>query len=99
MKKLIRKDLKKRKKLLIDEKKKFIFKTIIKNHSFKNELKKKCCSNLYKKLSPNFLTQVNNRCIITNRKKKINKLFRFSRLCFLRYIRAGYIFGFRKSSW
>ena len=41
MKKLTRKDAKKRKKLLISEKKRFIFKTIINNYSFKNELKKK----------------------------------------------------------
>ena len=99
MKKLVRKDAKKRKKILISEKKRFIFKTIINNYSFKNELKKKCCSNLYKKLSPNFLTQVNNRCIITRRKKNLNKFFKFSRLSFLRLVRSGYLFGFRKSSW
>ena len=97
MKKLVRKDLNKRQKLMLIEKQKFVLKNMIKNHNFNKKLKKKI--SFKSNFNNTLFTQINNRCIITNRKKKINKLFRFSRLCFLRYIRAGYIFGFRKSSW
>ena len=41
MKKLVRKDLKKRKKLMLVEKEKFIFKNLINNYNFKNDTKKK----------------------------------------------------------
>ena len=44
-------------------------------------------------------TSLNNRCIITGRKKQINNLFRFSRLSFQRLARNGFISGIRKSVW
>ena len=99
MKKLVRKDLKKRKKLMLVEKEKFIFKNLINNYNFKNDTKEKIGFNLYKKFSPSYLTQINNRCIITRRKKNLNKFFRFSRLAFLKLVNFGFIFGFKKSSW
>ena len=99
MKKLVRKDLKKRKNLLVVEKKKFVSKMLINNYNFNNKIKKNFHLNLHIKLNKNYVTQLNNRCIMTGRKKKLNKFFKFSRLVFLRLVRSGYIFGFRKSSW
>lgn len=99
MKKLVRKDLKKRKNLLIVEKNKFVSKTLINNYNFNNKIKNKFCCNLYKKLNSSYETQLNNRCIITGRKKNLNKFFKFSRLVFLRLVRSGHLFGFMKSSW
>jgi len=99
MKKLVRKDLKKRKNLLIVEKNKFIYNTLINNYNFSKKIKNIINCNSFKKLDYNYITQLNNRCIITGRKKNLNKFFKFSRLVFLRLVRSGYLFGFKKSSW
>jgi len=99
MKKLVRKDIKKRNNFFLSEKKKIIFKTIIKNYSFCETEKKKIASNLSKNFKHSTLTQIVNRCVLTGRKKRLNKMFNFSRVYFRKLIRSGYIFGFRKSSW
>lgn len=99
MKKLVRKDIKKRKSFFNSEKKKIIFKTIIKNYGFCKTEKKKISSNLLKNFKHDTLTQTVNRCILTGRKKRLNKMFNFSRVYFRKLIRSGFIFGFKKSSW
>ena len=84
---------------MLAEKKDFISKTLINNYNFKYEMKEKINLDLCKKVNPSFSTQINNRCIITRRRKNLNKFFKFSRLAFLKLVRSGYLFGFRKSSW
>jgi ribosomal protein S14 len=45
-------------------------------------------------------TRFVNRCILTNRKAKFNRIFKkFSRLSFLALARSGAISGLKKSSW
>lgn len=97
MKKLIRKDIEKRNSFFLSEKKKTILKTINKNYSFREIEKNRVTSNLSKNFKHNTLTQIVNRCILTGRKKRLNKMFNFSRVYFRKLIRSGHIFGFRKS--
>jgi ribosomal protein S14 len=45
-------------------------------------------------------TQFVNRCVLTSRKAKFNRIFKkFSRLSFLLLARSGSISGLKKSSW
>jgi len=99
MKKLLRKDLSKRSSVMPHEKKLFVLKNIKNNYNFSISFKKKVSFNLSKAFKNNTLNQLTNRCIMTGRKKRLNKLFSFSRICFLRLVRTGYLFGLRKSSW
>ena len=99
MKKLVRKDIKKRNNFFISEKKKIIFKTIIKNYNFCEIEKKKISLNLSQNFKHDTQNQLVNRCVLTGRKKRLNKMFNFSRVYFRKLIRSGFIFGFRKSSW
>ena len=92
-------DLKKRRGTVQFEKKKNVFKSLIKNQNMSKltnwELNLKF-------LSFNMLYTKNkfvNRCIITGRKNNLNKVFRLSRLQFLEFARSGYIAGVKKSTW
>ena len=81
------------------ENKKFILKSIIKNVSIlkvislNSRLK---CTEMLNSYQSGVLV---NRCILTGRNKRFNKIFKFSRLSFLKYARNGYINGLSKSSW
>jgi len=99
MKKLVRKDSKKRARVFSREKKLFVLKNIGKNYSFSTEVKNKTRSNMSVNFEGNSLGQTTNRCVMTGRKKRLNRMFSFSRICFLKLVRMGHLFGFRKSSW
>jgi ribosomal protein S14 len=99
MKKLIEKDKKLRKQIVLKEYEYFVLKSIIQNLNFLNLIR----WNAYLKLKK--ITQcaskiaITNRCLYTINKKRFNKLTGFSRHVFLKYIRSGSITGIKKSSW
>jgi len=100
MKKQLQKDIKIRKFFKKLELTSCILKSMVKNESFSLLLK----WNAIKKLSSlpinSNKTRFVNRCVITRRKAKFNKIFKkFSRLSFLRLVRSGYVVGLKKSSW
>ena len=99
MKKLIYKDQHKRQTVFEYEKKKKILLSIFKNTSISifirwNALNK--LSNFSKNIHTVRLKQ---RCIITGRKTKTNKVFKFSRLKFLQLSSKGFISGIKNSTW
>lgn len=100
MQKQIQKDLKVRKVFKKLELTSTFLKTFIKNESFSLLLKWNAVLKL-SNLSVNLnKTRFVNRCVLTRRKAKFNKIFKkFSRLSFLRLARSGSIAGLRKSSW
>lgn len=99
MKNQIYKDKKKRILNFNAENKKFVLKSIFKNVSLSKIILYN--SNLkFTGLSKNQYSSVLvNRCVVTGRKKRLHKSFRFSRLSFLNYARNGNIYGLTKSSW
>lgn len=99
MKKLVQKDKKNRLNLNRIETKKFILKTIIKNMNFSDLVRWNAVFKLTSLPSNNSLTVTTNRCILTGRKKRINKLYKFSRITFLKLVRSGEISGVKKISW
>jgi ribosomal protein S14 len=99
MKKLVRKDKNKRNLVFSSEIKRFVLKNIIQNNSFSIIVKWKAKLNLLENFKNSFLIRIVNRCVFTGRKKRINKLYSFSRIIFLKLSRSGYINGLKKSSW
>ena len=99
MKNQLHKDKKKRYLSLQNENKKFILKSISKNHSIAKTIRWN--SDLkFTKLSNNVnSTGLVNRCVFTGRKKKIHNNFKLSRLSFLKFARNGFISGLTKSTW
>ena len=81
------------------ENKKFVLKSIFKNVNISKLIGYN--SNLhftkFNKLS--HLSVLVNRCIMTGRNKKIQTLFKFSRLVFLKQVRNGSVYGMTKSTW
>lgn len=99
MKKLIKKDTKTRALVKFYETNKFIYKNFNNNVNLSKLCRWKLCilsKQLPKKSSPVY---VNNRCILTGRKKRINKLYNFSRISFLKLARSQTVNGLIKSSW
>lgn len=99
MRSLRQKDLKKRNNVYKSELTTLILKTISLNNRLKNSIRLNVTLKLFNLSLNNFKTRIVDRCISTDRKSKINKIFRFSRLCFLRLARKGQIYGLKKSSW
>lgn len=79
------------------ENKKFILKSIFKNVSVSKMISYN--SGFKYTEFPIYSTALVNRCVLTGRKKRFRVSFRFSRLAFLKYARAGYVHGLTKSSW
>ena len=99
MKKLIKKDKKNRALVKFYETNKFVYKNFTNNANLPKLSRWKLfilAKHLPKKSSPIY---VNNRCTLTGRKKRINKLYNFSRISFLKLIRSQNINGLIKSSW
>jgi len=99
MKSVRQKDLKKRNNVYKSELTTFMLKNLSINNRLKNSIRLNITLKLFNLSLNNFKTRIVNRCISTNRKSKINKNFRFSRLFFLRLARNGQIYGLKKSSW
>ena len=97
MKKQIQKDKKIRKLFNQQESNNIILKSIIKNENLSLLVK---WNATLKFLGTQNKTQFVNRCILTNRKAKFNRIFKkFSRLSFLILARSSEISGLKKSSW
>ena len=99
MKKLVRKDSFKRQFVFENEVKHFVLKNVNNNLNFTPKIRWKAALFMSKKFKNNNLQSLVNRCIITGRKKRINKLYSFSRIMFLKLVRFGYLNGLKKSSW
>lgn len=81
------------------EQNRFIFKTLLKNTNLLYLTRWKAffkLKNLKKTSSKTFST---NRCIISKRKKRLNKMMNVSRLMFLNYARSIEISGIQKAVW
>jgi len=98
MKKLIKKDEKLRNLVLKYENKKNIIKNIIKNKDLHPTFRWNAVLKLSDLPKNSSKVKISNRCIITGRKKSIIKIFKFSRISFLKYSRLGKIYGARKST-
>ena len=81
------------------EYKKFILKSIIKSVNMSKIISYNSNLNFTEFSKLFYLSSLVNRCVVTGRNKKLQKLFRFSRLSFLNFARNGYISGLTKSSW
>lgn len=99
MKKLVRKDHINRNLLFIDETKRFILKSVIKNSNFSVVTRWKAVLKITGMLKGGSHTVFCNRCLITGRRKRINKFYSFSRILFLKLARFGYFSGLKKSTW
>lgn len=85
--------------LLNQEKQRFVLKSLIENKSFIKFTRWKVFLKLNNMLKRSSSIYYINRCIFTGRKKRIHKLYSFSRIMFLYLVRFGYLNGLKKSSW
>tara|TARA_B110000908_G_scaffold136570_1_gene161861 strand:- start:111 stop:410 length:300 start_codon:yes stop_codon:yes gene_type:complete len=99
MKNQLHKDKKKRYLNLQNENKKFILKSISKNHSISKTIRWNSDLKFTSFLNNTSSKGLVNRCVFTGRKKKIHSNFNLSRLSFLKFARNGFISGLTKSTW
>jgi len=99
MKNQIQKDKKKRKCYLQSENKNVILKSIAKNTNLIKILRWNACLQLTNFELNTHKIRLINRCILTSRKNRFNKSYKFSRLVFLKFVRNGFISGLKKCSW
>ena len=100
MKKQIQKDKKIRNLFNQQELYYTVLKGIVKNENLSLLIKWNAILKLSNLPRSHSKTRFVNRCILTNRKAKFNRIFKkFSRLSFLRLARSGAISGLKKSSW
>lgn len=99
MKKQTQRDKKLRKSFNQQELSHFILKSIVKNENLSLLVKWNAILKLSNFLGSRSKTRFVNRCVLTNRKAKFNRIFKkFSRLSFLLLARSGVIPGLKKSS-
>jgi len=99
MKKLIKRDKKRRLNIYLIEKEYFIIKYIFNNFNLFTLVRWSASEKLKSLLKNNSKTLLINKCLISINKKRFNKLTTFSRHVFLKLIRQGVITGMQKSSW
>jgi small subunit ribosomal protein S14 len=99
MKKQVRKDKINRNLLFLNEIKRFLLKNIVKNNNISIYIRWKAELTIANMPKGGSSTVYCNRCIITGRRKRINKFYSFSRIMFLRLARFGYLCSLKKSSW
>ena len=99
MRKLLKKDIKIRKKVKKFEKKKFVLKTILANLNLANLLRFNALNKTNKIKKKTSKTYISNRCVNTINKKKFAKFSKFSRIVFLKLARSNKIFGLSEASW
>ena len=99
MKKFIQKDKKNREFVKQFELYRFILKSIIKNANYSNMTRWNAVLLLAELPVNSSEIRLINRCIITGNKKRVNNLYNYSRMVFLKLIRSGYISGIKKSTW
>ena len=99
MKKLIEKDKKTRKIIKSSEKKVFILKMMRNNPSFSYLIRLNASRSLKCLEKNSSQTFVSNRCVATVNKKKFSKWTHYSRIFFLKLVKAKKIYGMSKASW
>lgn len=99
MKKLLEKDKCKRQMVSDFEIKRVVLKSIIRNQNLLDRTRWSANIELSGLPVNSSKCRVVNRCLLTGRKSKVNKLYNFSRLSFLRLARNGLIVGLKKASW
>ena len=99
MKKLIQKDKQYRITVKKFEQKRLILKSVIKNEYLGDLIRWNAQLELTQLPSNSSKVYLTNRCILTGRRKHINKFYKFSRIEFLKLARTGNISNLRKSTW
>lgn len=99
MNKLLQRDKKNRKIVKQFEIERFILKSIIKNLNYSNIIRWNAILILTNLPINSSEIGLINRCIITGSKKRVNNLYNYSRMVFLKLTRSGYISGIKKSTW
>jgi ribosomal protein S14 len=99
MNRLLQKDKKNRKVVKQFEIERFILKSIIKNLNYSNMIRWNAVLILINLPRKSSEIGIINRCIVTGSKKRVNNLYNYSRMVFLKLIRSGYVSGVKKSSW
>jgi len=97
--KIKERDKKIRKNIYRFEKKRFVLKVISQNQNFFSLIRWKAKHQLNILPSISSKTYLSNLCILTNNKKKFNKLTNFSRIVFLKLVNKKNICNIYKSSW
>ena len=87
----------KRKKSYKLENRKKLKKSILYNFYLKNSIRINTSNNLFNGIKDHS-TSLNNRCVLSGRKSKVNNV-RLSRICFRNLARSCLISGIRKSFW
>jgi len=99
MKNLVQKDKQFRMDVKKFERKRLIFKSIIKNAYLADIVRWNAALKLTELPSSSSKVYLTNRCALTGRYKYINKFYRFSRIEFLKLVRSGNISNLRRSTW
>lgn len=99
MKKLLQKDKKTRKSIKEFELKKLVLLSIFKNSQLSKLTSLKSIKELGLLPTECSKTRHVNRCMVTGRKKRIDKLYSLSRISFMKLAQNGSICGLRNSSW
>jgi len=99
MKKFHQKERKNRANAYASEDIRLILKSIVKNMKLVNIARWNAVLKLSSLSKKGAKTRLVNRCILTSRKGRSTNSYRFSRLTFLRLVRAGNISGLKKSTW
>jgi ribosomal protein S14 len=99
MKNQIYKDKNKRILNFTLDNKKFVLKSILKNASVSKLIAYNSNLNFTEFSKSYYSSVLVNRCVLTGRSKRAQRLFRVSRLAFLKNLRNGSIYGMTKSTW
>jgi len=99
MKKLLEKDKKTRLNLNTNEKTFLVLMSIFRNLNFLSLIRWNAFLKLKTLKQKSSAISLSNRCLNSFNKKRFNKLTNFSRNIFLKLIRSGHIYGFKRSSW
>lgn len=97
MKKLLKKDKKKRELVYKNENYILILKSIIKNNNFSIFIRLNALKELTRLRKNSNKSRLKDRCSVSGRNKVMYK-FKFSRLTLLSFIRNGFVYGSRKTS-
>jgi len=99
MKSLIEKDKQFRENVEKFEKKRLVFKSIIKNSYLADTVRWNAVLKFSELPSNSSKVCLTNRCTLTGRSKSINKFYKFSRIEFLKLARSGNLSNLQKSTW
>jgi hypothetical protein len=99
MKKQVRKDQYLRQDYMTYQSHKFILSYSLNNFLLLNSVRVNLSKQMLESPKNSLLIRCVLRCILTGRRKRLNKWFSFSRLVLLRLFRARMLFNWKKSKW